>query len=306
MQWFFTALIAPLSWTVVGFIDKYLVEKYAKETGVGALMIFSTAIGIVVIPILLLLGINAFHVSIPNAAIMIASGMLYTAYLWPYFKALSLEDNSIVSPMFQMSTPISYVLGFIFLSERLSILQIIASIIIIAGIVGLSIGFKKGRLHFKLKVIFLMFLASLIFSLSVFLFKYFAVENYSYGVVFFWENIGFVVLAFVFFFFIKSYRRDFLNLVKTSGKVIIGLNLVDEVFAVLAKFVLNLASMFLPLALAMLATGLQPFFVFIGGILLTIFVPRFIKEDLSKKILLRKFVFIVVIFVGLYLLTFQS
>jgi hypothetical protein len=50
MEWFYIALAAPALWSAVNYIDKYLVEKYFKGGGIGALLIFSSLVGIIVIP----------------------------------------------------------------------------------------------------------------------------------------------------------------------------------------------------------------------------------------------------------------
>jgi hypothetical protein len=151
-----------------------------------------------------------------------------------------------------------------------------------------------------------MVIVAFLFALSCFLFKYFAIETDTYWALLFWENIGFVICAFIFFFFVKNYRRSFLTLVKTAGSKIIAFNFTNEVFAITGKFVLNYASLFIPLALAMLATGFQPFFIFIWGIFLTLFFPRFFKEDISRSLLIQKFAFISIIFIGICLLSFEA
>ncbi len=53
MNWILIASIAPILWAITNYIDKHLISKYLKGEGIGALMIFSSAIGIILIPIIL-------------------------------------------------------------------------------------------------------------------------------------------------------------------------------------------------------------------------------------------------------------
>lgn len=40
MTWFFIALIGPALWSMGNHIDKYLLQKYLRGGGIGALIIF--------------------------------------------------------------------------------------------------------------------------------------------------------------------------------------------------------------------------------------------------------------------------
>ncbi len=51
MNWFFLALIGPLLYASTNHIDKVLLEKYFKVGGVGALMLFSSLLSVLALPI---------------------------------------------------------------------------------------------------------------------------------------------------------------------------------------------------------------------------------------------------------------
>lgn len=60
--------------------------------------------------------------------------------------------------------------------------------------------------------------------------------------------------------------------------------------------------MLIPITMVWFVNGLQPVYVFLYGILLTLIFPRISKEDLSKKVLFQKLAAILVMFVGAYLI----
>jgi len=53
MNWFLIALIAPIVWSIVNHIDKYMLSKYLKERGLGALLIFSALSSVIILPFVL-------------------------------------------------------------------------------------------------------------------------------------------------------------------------------------------------------------------------------------------------------------
>jgi len=52
MNWFLIALVPPALWAITNHFDKYLLSKYFKGGGVGALMVFSSIIGVCLLPVI--------------------------------------------------------------------------------------------------------------------------------------------------------------------------------------------------------------------------------------------------------------
>ncbi len=149
MNWLIIAFLAPLLWAISNFIDKFLVSKYFKG-GTGTLVIYSCLIGF---PVALLIGVYKQYVTniAPLTAILIAlNGCLYITFLFPYFKALKKADTSIVIPFFQTIPVLGFILAFFILGETLTLKQIIASLLIIIGAVGICIKFD-GKIYPKSK-----------------------------------------------------------------------------------------------------------------------------------------------------------
>src|SRR3989344_3621927 len=300
MNWLLIAILAPLLWAITNFMDKFLISKYFKSD-VGTLVVYSSLIGL---PVALLIAIfkpQVFALSLMTAVFIILNSFLYIVYLFPYFKALSKADTSVVVPIFQTVPVFSYFLAFFVLGETLSSMQIMGSLLIIFGAVGISLNFKKKGLHLTKDVLFLQLLASFIVALNYLFFKFFAIQL-DFWTVSFWQYTGFLIFGLFLLIFIKSYRKDFLLSFKRNSKPIIGLNAINEVLNISATIIFTFATLLAPLALVWVINGFQPLFVFLIGIGFTLFFPHLIKEDLDKKVLLQKILFIILIFVGAIIL----
>ena len=301
MNWFLIALLAPALWSVTNHIDKFLISKYFNGGGTGSLIIFSSLIGIFVLPIILIIHPSVVNISTPYAILIALNGFIYILGLLPYIYALGKDEASIVVPLFQTIPIFSYVLAYVFLGETLTTSQILASLLIISGAIGLSLDLGNGKVKFKKEVFGLMFLASFLVALNGFIFKFVAITS-DFWTTSFWEYIGFSILAFLLIVFVKPYRNQFLSVIRSNRLPVLSLNALNEILNVLAKSAMSFATLLAPLALVWVVNGFQPFFVFTYGIILTIFFPHLSQESLIKKHLVQKLVFIFVMFIGTFLL----
>jgi transporter family protein len=301
MNWFLIALLPPILWSITNHIDKYLLSKYLKGGAIGSVTIFSSAIALLLIPILAIIHPEVLQ-QFNNSYLLIAlNGMLYLVATLPYFYALEKDDASLTVPLFQMIPIFSFILGYLFLDETLTFLQIIGGVIILISSIFISLNisdFKKMKM--KWDIFGLMVLSSLLYSLNFLLFKYFAIET-DFWITSFWEYIGFAAFGIFLLIFIKSYRKSFFNVVKTNKLKVFGVNGANEIINIIAKVSFNYASILTPVTLVWIINGLQPLFVFIFGILLTIFSPKISKEDISKKTLIQRIIAIIIITIGTYL-----
>lgn len=85
---------------------------------------------------------------------------------------------------------------------------------------------------------------------------------------------------------------------KENKASILALNGLNEILAVIGEGALVFATLLAPVALVQVVSGFQPMFIFLYGVLLTLFWPSFGKESLDKKHLLQKMVGIGLIIIG--------
>ncbi len=299
MTWFFVALLASVLWSVSTHIDKYVINKYFKVDGVGSLVIFSGISG-VVISIAIFLFTPVFTISPWYALVIILNGALLVGSFIPYFYALNEGETSTVVPLYQAVPVFGFILGYIFLGEKLSLFQIVAGALIVIGAIGISLEIEE-KISLKKKVFFLMMLSSLMVAINILVFKLVALEE-NFWVTSFWEDIGAILFGLSFFTFVPTYRKQFIYVLRHNTYPILGLNIFNEMINIGAKLLSGFAALLAPIALVLFVNGFQPFFVFIYGIFLTLFFPHISKENIQKKYLAQKILSILIIFIGTYIL----
>ena len=98
---------------------------------------------------------------------------------------------------------------------------------------------------------------------------------------------------------IKGFRETFIKAVKTNGKRYISLNVVSRALSLGGNLLVNYANVIIPLALANVLNGFQGAFVFILGFLGVKLLPKYFKENLSKRVVIQKIVCIILSIIGL-------
>lgn len=301
MNWFLIALVAPALWSITNHIDKYLLSKYIKGSTPGALILFSAAFGLFALPVILIFDQNIFQIGLLNIILLIIAGILTLLALIPYFQALNQDEASIVIPIFQTIPIFGFIYAFFVLGEILSSKQILASILIITGAIAISLNLENKMPKLKRSILLNMLISSAILAGVDLLFKFVAISE-GFWVSMFWYFLGLVIFAVFTLIFIRSYRIQFLEILRRNRIPVIGLNSLNETLNFVARGSFGYASLLAPLALVQVVNGFQPFFVFLYGVLLTIFMPNFGTESLIKKHLFQKLIAIGVIFLGTYIL----
>jgi len=300
MHWIFYALVGPLLWSLVNFADKFLLDKFFKrQGGIGSLMLFSTFFAVITLPVLFLIERSIFSIPTSHIFILIVSGCLGALAIYVYLICLFDEETSVVAPFFQLIPVFGFIFGFFLLGELLTKLHTLASVLIILGALVLTI--ERGAIKWKL--IILMSLSAVIFALQRTVFKLMALES-NFITVAFWENVGLLVFGFIIYLFFSEARKDFIHTVKTSSAAILGINLVSEAATIAGNLSFAFALTLAPVALVLSIEGTQPLFIFLLGILLTLFAPHFIEERMDKGTLIKKGIATILIVAGGILASF--
>lgn len=301
MSWFFFALLSPVLHAAGNHIDKFLLSKYLKNSDSAVLIIFSSLFGLVVFPFIALFHPTVLQVDWKNATLLLICGIVFVLYLIPYFFALNRDEASIVAPLFQTVPIFGYIMAYFVLGESLSSRQILASILIITGAIILSLDIDEKRPKLKKEIFFAMLLSSFLLALGSLIFKFVAIKE-SFWVSSFWNYMGYSIVGICLLLFVKKYRINFIRLFKTNSIQIISINSLNEILFIVGTLGMTFASLLAPLALVLVVDSFQPFFVFVYGILITLFFTKIGKESLLKKHLIQKIFGIVVIFLGTFFL----
>ena len=312
--WLLIGPIAPLLWSLAAIIDKYLVTRYfggvnsdgSNSSGsVGSFILFSSLLaGIICIPLLVLID-GIFQISIKDMAFLVAGGVFGVTCVILYLIALQEEELSLIVPWWQTIPLFGYLFGYLFLGEAMTKGQFIAGAIILIGASILSIDFRK-KFHFRKKIAFLMLGSSVSYAIGGLFFKI-ATPIDSFWISVFWEHVGILLVGICLYTIVSRYRNDFLHVLKTQGSKILGLNVLNETLNTGGVIITNFTTLTMPLALGWIVTnGIQPFILFILTIMLTLFIPSILKEDVGVKNLLPKCIGTAIMITGTFLLFFLA
>lgn len=302
-NWFLIALISPILLSFVNHLDKYMLSKYSKDRGVGALLILSAVSSVIVLPIIFYFHHDILlNIPVLDILLLVVVGFLSVGAFYFYLLGMDIEETSIVIPLFQLIPVFGYFLGFAILGESLNTPQILSSVLIMLGITFLTLEIDEERkLKIKFKVLILIALSSFFYALQDVLFKKVALVE-DFWVSIFWQYISLAFAGLLIFIFVKKFRLAFIDLFKTSGSKVISLNIGAEILYMIANITNSFALLLAPVVLVFVVSSYQPLFVFILGVLLTVFLPHIAKEKISRKHLFHKFVSIVIIIIGSYFL----
>nr|MBP6060563.1 DMT family transporter [Candidatus Paceibacterota bacterium] len=285
--------------TLVNHLDKYLLEKYFKDGGVGALMIFSSLSGVLVLPFALFFSSeNVFEIPLNFISVLIMVGIFSALAVFAYLFALEDEEATVVVPFYQTIPIFSGILGYLFLGEEVTTSQIIGMLIIISGSIILSLELDEvNNFKFKTKAVVLMLVSSFLFTINAIIFKKVALES-SFWASIFWENVGLLITGLFIFVFFKNYRKLFIGVFKENRTKVMIFNIVSEILVLIGNISLQYALMLAPVALVLLVDSYQPIFVLIWAVIFYFLFPNIFKEELDRKNLIKKIISILIIGLG--------
>ena len=305
-NWITIALIAPVAFALTNQIDKALIDRYFKGGGTNSLLIISGLIGIPTAGVVYLLNPNVIDAPISVSLLVAINGAVYLTSLIPYLKALESNDPSIVSPMFMITPIVGTILALIFLKEIPSTSSLAGSLLVLLGAALLTLKKESAGLYFNSDVLQLMFAASLLVAINGLIFKDVA-QNTDFGTAFFWEYIGFAAFSLILLVGHQPSRKQLRQIVKANSNKILGINMLNEMLTVSAKYGFHRASLMAPLGIVFFTTeGTQPFFVLIFSIIIAKVWPENSSIDMSPNRLIQRVIAIILMSLGTYLFSLES
>ncbi len=292
MNWLLYAVASPALYSLTNYIDKFLVEKRIKNP---LLVPIFGGLTTLILGILIFIIKNFPILPLLQAILILISGIFLFLYLIPYFKALSTEETSRVVPLFQMSSVLVLIMSSLFLRETLSLKQLFGFLFILIGGFAISAETPDLKIFIPRKSFWLMMLSAMLWSFTVIIFKFIVTSN-DFWTTLAYESLGVGLASFIALIF---QWRQFSTFITSSFKGdIIILFTVNELLSEVAQFAYSLALFLAPAPLVSVIGGTQPFFVLLFGIILSLFFPHLIEENIEKKTLFLKLLFIFLIFFG--------
>ena len=301
MSWLIFAFSGPVLWAISTHLDKYLVERYFKHSDVVLLLLFTALMGVAILPFIAFFEPSAIELPAGSIALILVSGLLYMTGLLFYLRAIQSEEASVVAPLFQVTPLFGYVLAYIVLGETLSARQLAGGGLIIAGTLIVSIRYDRKVNRFKARLVLLMLACGLAMAVSGLIFKLFALRV-DFWATTFWLFVGEAIFG-VALLLIASYRRQFIAVLRQDTAALLAISGSNELFNLGGTVGSRYALLFAPLSIVQAIGSTTTLFVFGFGVVLSVFYPRFAREELSVRELAQKAVAAVVVAIGVALVT---
>lgn len=295
MEWFVFAVLASATWALNIVLNKILVDK--KFSSPFTYAIFLTSMDTVFIALIYLF----FPVASPFPYLLLAifTGAMNMFTFWFFCMSMKSEEISRVSALMQMIPIFTVILSAVFLSELLGLRQYLGIVMIVFASMMISYRRVEGRIKMSgaLKYIVIFTLGSAIYNIIL----KFLLGYMDFWTFFFWNLTG-IVLTVPFLLSVSRIRKDFLHVVRRIDKRIFLVGLGGETLFVLGNiFFLDAVSTGY-VSLVSATMSLEPFFVLLYTIILSIFIPRLLKEEVNKQTVILKFLAIAFMAIALFLI----
>ena len=294
MLWTLLSITVALIWAVVSIIDKYVLLKLVKNPLIPAMVL--GVVGLLATVIIYLF--QGFQpLSFFNIALAFLAG-IFIALMWIlYFKAVKMEEISRVIPLFYLTPLFVLILGAVFLEEIFSFWQYFGIFLLIIGAIIISIkNFRKIRIT---KAFLFMILAILMTSINAIIVEY-LLSYADFWTIFSYTRIGTIFILIPMFFYSYS---DFISTANKYGKKTIGIIFLNSPLAVLGIIIMTAAMAIGYVTLVNALVSTQGFFVLLFTVILSVFYPKIIKEDIKKSTIAMKLIAIILILSGAFLIT---
>ena len=288
-------------WAISVHFDKYLVDRFFKDTNVAVLLLFTALIGVLMLPFIWCLEPGVIHHDLGSIALMTLSGILYLSGMLLYLKSLQGEEASVVAPFFQAGPLFSYVLAYLVLGETLTPQQMTGGALVVIGTLFVSLRFGQNAQRFKARLAVRMLGCAFIMALSGLIFKAFVLKV-EFWTTIFWMFIGEAIVGAV-LLLMPPFRRQFMVLLRKNTAALLSINGANEVINLSGSLGNRYALLFAPLSIVQAIGSTTTLFVFAFGVLLSVFFPKLSREDLSSRELIQKGIAAMLVAVGVALVT---
>jgi uncharacterized membrane protein len=297
MNWLFFAILSTILYTLVNFVDKYVLAAAVQNYRV--MPIYSSAINLTVGMILWV--VSGFPMmNRLDTAITILAGSIFMASSVLYFRVMEREHTSVVIILLQMQPVMILILSLLFLQESLSAWQLVGFVLILTATMAVSgdSGDTRLRISPSLLPVFLMNLG---FSVATILIKVVADRNDLLPVVI-TQSWGIGLGGGVLFLVMAEWRYAFMCSLGNIPRKALSVILLNEGVFVYAASAAGVVALSLgPAALVKVVSSTTVFFGILIGWLLTVLAGSVFQEDITRRSLIRKTSWAAVVFVGLLL-----
>jgi len=296
MDWFIFAFVATIFWAVGVVIDKYILTKHMQNPFTYQLLYTITES-----PVMLLLLFTPISSALPWSLLGIVAGLGIYPGIILYFKAMAIEESSRVISLWYTSSIFVLLLAYVFLGEKLSLPSYLGVLLLVLGAMFVSYRKGKGKKPVISPALGLILASGLVFAGYEILTKYVlnAIDYFSY---LFWNFVGTSIVGFS-LFCVPKIRGIFLSDIKRVNRTALLWRIINTSLSLIGTVLYYIAISSGPVSLVSAASSLEPFFVFVIILMLSLFVPRILKEEIGKRVVAVKALSIILIVAGAWLIT---
>jgi hypothetical protein len=164
-----------------------------------------------------------------------------------------------------------------------------------------SLRFGAAAGVFKLRLAVLMLGCGFVLSVATLIFKIFAIEV-EFWTTTFWMFVGEAVFGAA-LLMVTSYRRQFVAVLRTNTAALLSINASNELINLGGGLGNRYALLFAPLSIVQAIGSTTTLFVFLFGVLLSLALPQYGRENLSGRELAQKGIAAVFVAIGVALVT---
>lgn len=292
--WILFALLSGLFMAVVALIDKFVLVRWTRNPMVPVILL-----GIIsLFPALVILAITGLpDLSISQYLLVFAAGTALFFMVFLYFLAVQLEEISRVVPLLYIAPLFVAVLAVIFLGETFPLRKYGGVLAIMGGAVLISL-----RLPLRLrlgKAFWLMILSAFSISIQLVITKY-LLRHADYWEVFaLTRSSMFVPMIPV----LLAHFPDLRSTVREHGWKVVWVMVIDQHIALAASLFITIAAATGYITLVNALSSVQPFFVLLFTVLISLFFPQILKEETGRAVIGLKVLAIGLMFLGVLLVT---
>lgn len=306
MNWLILVAASVLAGSSHIYIDNYISDYYFKGRGaVSQKLFFALAFVLVSIVLAAVSSFDFLNAGAKIVFVLILSGICTSLAGIPYYKALEIDDSTNLGIFIQVAPVLYLVLGWMFLGESISPLQLTAFVVIMLAPLLIILTTRKRSRKIKMRAVFYAFLYVLISVGSNLVFvKENSAEAVSFlgsmALVMFGKGIGNVIIMAA----KPKWAQRFNHVCKISRKKVLRPLFLTLGFSLIKDFTYRAALILAPsVALASAASdSAEPIVIFFMGIVLTLIWPKFGREKLNRKSVIVHLLATVLVVAGVVLL----
>lgn len=291
-SWIILTFVATLLWASTNILDKYILSRLVKNPLLP--LLFFSVVGLGAASIIFLFR-QTGTLTTDVKTIVLFAGACYTLSIFLYFKAATFEEISKIVALWYVSPIFTAILGWLLLGETFTMPIYIGIVLLAIG--AFTIEVSNFRISFG-KGFWLMMVSSFFLACNYVAVKY-ALESADFWTVFAWARVGSFIAVFP---LVYGQFTQMINTIRTFSKKTVVLMSTSETLGIAGVVFITAAAETGSATLVSAFSTIQPLFVFIFSIIVTLFFPRMFKETLSRRVLLFKAVAIVCIITGAVLL----